>query len=122
MMATSHGTLQARALYFVRKAAADGAGASRSTAMTTRELLPSPSSPGIRMQREDEFELLCVSAGAELSAERRERIAHWNLSALDWGKFLRLAEHHGVLPLAARNLVEHGRGFPPEIERSLGSR
>jgi hypothetical protein len=92
--------------------------------MTTRELLPSPSPPSIRMQMqmEDEFELLCASAGTELSAERTERIANWNLSALDWGRFLRLAEHHGVLPLAARNLVEHGRGFPPEVERSLQSR
>ena len=36
-------------------------------------------------------------------------------------KFLRLAEHHGVLPLVARNLIEHGLGLPPEIERSLRS-
>src|ERR1019366_4101270 len=34
---------------------------------------------------------------------------------------LRLAEHHGVLPLAARNLIEHARGLPPEVERTLRS-
>jgi hypothetical protein len=72
-------------------------------------------------QREDGFDLLCALAGAELAPERIERIANWNLSALDWSEILRLAEHHGVLPLAARNLIEHGRGLPPEIERSLRS-
>jgi hypothetical protein len=30
-------------------------------------------------------------------------------------------QHHGVLPLAVRNLIESGRGLPPEIERSLRS-
>jgi Uncharacterised nucleotidyltransferase len=67
------------------------------------------------------FEFLCLLAGAELAPERIERIANWNLSALDWSEFLRLAEHHGVLPLVARNLIEHGLGLPPEIERSLRS-
>ncbi len=72
------------------------------------------------------FEFLCALAGAELAPERIERIANWNLSALDWSEVLRLAEHHGVLPLVARNLIEHGRaehgrGLPPEIERSLRS-
>jgi hypothetical protein len=67
------------------------------------------------------FEFLCALAGAELAPERIERIANWNLSALDWSEFLRLAEYHGVLPLVARNLIEHGLGLPPEIERSLRS-
>ena len=74
------------------------------------------------------FDLLCVCAlaGAELAPERIERIANSNLSALDWSEFLRLAEHHGIVPLAAHNLIEHGRaeqgrGLPPEIERSLRS-
>jgi hypothetical protein len=74
------------------------------------------------------FELLCACAlaGAELAPERIERIANWNLSALDWSEVLRLAQHHGVLPLAARNLIEDGRaeqgcGLPPEIGRSLRS-
>lgn len=67
------------------------------------------------------FEFLCALAGAELTPERIECIANWNLSALDWSEFLRLAEHHGVLPLVARNLIEQGLGLPPEIERSLKS-
>src|SRR5271157_2568842 len=84
---------------------------------------PLPTSPAwsAALQREDGFEFLCALTGAELAPERIERIANWNLSALNWGEVLRLAEHHGVLPLAARNLIEHARGLPPEIERSLRS-
>jgi len=84
---------------------------------------PLPTSPAwsAALQREDAFALLCALAGAELPPERIERIANWNLSALNWSEVLRLAEHHGVLPLAARNLIEHGRGLAPEIERSLRS-
>ena len=69
------------------------------------------------------LELLCVcaSAGAELAPERIERIASWNLAVLDWSEVLRLAEHHGVLPLAARTLIEHARGLPAEVERTLRS-
>ncbi len=72
-------------------------------------------------QRADEFSLLCALASAELVPERIERIANWNFSTLDWSELVRLAERHGVLPLAARNLIEHARGLPPEIERSLRS-
>src|SRR5260370_21635095 len=85
------------------------------------ELLPSAPMSSIATEREDVFDLLCALAGAQLALERRERVANWNCSALDWSEVLRLAEHHGVLPLAARNLIEHGRGLPPEIERSLRS-
>src|ERR1039458_6188539 len=85
------------------------------------ELLPSSPISSTAPQRADEFELLCALAGAELSPERIERIANWRLSTLDWSEVLRLAEHHGVLPLAARNLIEHARGLPPEIEHSLRS-
>jgi len=78
------------------------------------------------LQAENGFELLCALANSELSRERRARIANWNLSALDWSEVIRLAEYHGVLPLAARNLIElgrvlDGRGLPPEVERSLRS-
>ena len=72
-------------------------------------------------QRADEFEFLCALAGAELAPERIERIANWNRYALDWSEVLRLAEHHGVLPLAGRNLLEHARGLPAEVERTLRS-
>jgi hypothetical protein len=73
------------------------------------------------LQRGDAFEFLCALSGAESAPERIEHIANRNLSKLDWSEVLRLAEHHGVLPLAARNLIEHPRGLPPEIERSLRS-
>jgi len=89
--------------------------------MTMTKPLPSSPVSSTRLQKEDGFDLLCALAGAELAPERIERIANWNRSALDWSEVLRLAEHHGVLPLAARNLIEHGRGLPSEIERSLRS-
>ena len=57
----------------------------------------------------------------ELGPERVERVASLNLSLVDWNEILLLAEFHGVLPLAARNLMEHGRALPPEIERLLRS-
>jgi Uncharacterised nucleotidyltransferase len=85
------------------------------------EPLPSSPVPDTRLQRKDEFAFLCALAGVELTPERIAHIAHWNCLALDWSEVLRLAEHHGVLPLAARNLMEHARGLPPEIERSLRS-
>ncbi len=89
--------------------------------MTMTEPLSTSPASSIAPQREDGFALLCGLTGAELAPERIERIANWNLPALDWTEALRLAEHHGVLPLAARNLIEHGRRLPPEIERSLRS-
>src|SRR5208337_3254764 len=73
------------------------------------------------LQIGNEFEFLCALAGSELAPERIERIANWDLSKLDWSEVLRLAEQHGILPLAARNLIEHARGLPPEVERSLRS-
>src|ERR1700687_5720247 len=85
------------------------------------ELFPPPSVSSTRLQTQGGLELLCALASAELSPERRARIANWNLSALDWSEVLRLAEYHGVLPLAARHLIELGRSLPPEVERSLRS-
>ena len=85
------------------------------------ELLLSSPAPSSAPQRAGEFEFVCSLAGAELPPERIERIANWNRSALDWGEVLRLAEHHGVLPLAGRNLTEHARGLPAEVERTLRS-
>jgi Uncharacterised nucleotidyltransferase len=85
------------------------------------ELLPPPPVSSAAPQRTNEFALLCALSGSELTPERIEHIANWDRSALDWSEVLRVAEHHGVLPLAARNLMEHARGLPPEIERSLRS-
>lgn len=103
------------------------------------ELLSSYSKSSLAQKNENEFGLLCALAVTELTPARIERIANWNLSALDWSVFLGLAEHHGVLPLVARNLIEHcradagpadrpadpgpdrARRLPREIERSLRS-
>jgi len=84
---------------------------------------PLPSSPvsSASLQIGNEFDLLCALAGAELASERIARIANWDLSKLDWDEVLRLAEQHGVLPLAARSLIEHAHGVPLEVERSLRS-
>jgi hypothetical protein len=92
--------------------------------MKTSDHLPSPCPSSIGLRTENEFEILSVLAGATLSPERVKRIADWNFGSFDWNEFLRLAEHHGVLPLAASNLikyrsVESGCGLPPDIERSL---
>ncbi len=89
------------------------------------ELLPSSPASSAPRGRADEFEFLCALIGSEFAPQQTERVAKLNLSALDWSEFLRLAEEHGVLPLAARNLTEHARGrsveIPPEIGRSLRS-
>src|SRR5208283_3593418 len=90
------------------------------SACMTKPLPSSPVSNG-SLQIGHEFELLCALAGVDLAPERIERIANWDLSKLDWSEVLRLAEQHGVLPLAARNLIEHAHGLPPEVERSLQS-
>ena len=66
-----------------------------------------------------EFDFLCACAGVKLSSERIDRIKRWHESGLDWSELLRLAEHHGVLPLLARNLIEHVAGLPSQIEQSL---
>jgi hypothetical protein len=66
-----------------------------------------------------EFDLLCALARAELDADQKQSIANWNYAALDWSEFLRVAKNHGILALAARNLLECGRELPPEVERLL---
>jgi len=72
-------------------------------------------------QVEDGFVLLCALASAELSREQIERIANWDFSAVDWQEFIRRAEHHGVIPLAARNLIEHAPRLSDGIEATLRS-
>jgi len=59
-----------------------------------------------------EFEFLCTLATTNLSPELRLRIANWNFSSLDWPKFISQAEHHGILPLAAHNLLEIDSATP----------
>ena len=67
-----------------------------------------------------EFDLLRACAAVELSADRVHRIAHWDRN-LDWNEFSRIADHHGVLPLAAKNLPAHARGLPEQVYQSLQS-
>ena len=67
------------------------------------------------------FDLLCTLTSVQLDPQRLGRIANCNLSALDGPEILRLAEYHGVLPLVARNLIEHSCGLPSEIAASLRS-
>lgn len=57
----------------------------------------------------------------ELTAERIARVKNWRDFEIDWTEVLRLAEHHGVLPLVARNLSAHALGLPSEIEQLLRS-
>jgi hypothetical protein len=66
-----------------------------------------------------EFDFLCACAGVDLSSERIDRVKNWNEYKLNWDELLRLAEHHGVLPLVARNLIAHAHGLPLEVEQSL---
>jgi hypothetical protein len=73
-----------------------------------------------------EFALLCALAGTNLTSARRQQIADWNYSALEWNIFFQLADQHGVLPLAAHNLLEidsakPARSLPAEVESSLRS-
>jgi hypothetical protein len=66
-----------------------------------------------------EFNLLCACSGVDVVPQRRARIADATGGEPDWDELLRLAEHHGVLPLVARSLRRYGRNLPPEVERSL---
>ena len=79
------------------------------------------SAPSQREGTSKEFDLLCACSGVEISLERIGRVANCGESELDWNELLRQAEHHGVAPLLARNLLAHGRGVPPDVEQSLRS-
>jgi putative nucleotidyltransferase-like protein len=79
------------------------------------------SAPSQREPFSKEFDLLCACAGVELAPERAARIANWKESEPEWSEFLRMAEHHGILALAARNLIANARGLPLEIEHGLRS-
>ena len=86
---------------------------------STSSVLTVPSQREGRTSKE--FDLLCACSGVELSPERIDRVANCGESELDWDELLRRAEHHGVAPLLARNLLAHGRGVPANIEQSLRS-
>jgi len=84
---------------------------------------PSLLSPALSVPSEggEGFDLLCACATSQPSQAQIARIANWDRTAVDWPDFLGLAEHHGVLPLAARNLGQHAVGIPLDVERSLQS-
>lgn len=87
-------------------------------------LVPPPAS--LPLNQNSGFDLLCACARAHPGPEQIALMSDWpstgsRWNEFDWNKFLRLAEHHGVLALVARNLTGHARGLPPEIEQSLES-
>ncbi len=65
-----------------------------------------------------EFDLLCACAGVEISPQRATRIAAIT-TAVDWNELLRLAGHHGMLPLLARTLNQQNIEVPSRIRESL---
>lgn len=66
-----------------------------------------------------EFDLICALAGVDLTPVRAARAAGLVEAGVDWAAFLRMAEHHGVLPLMARNLGDHTHSVPPEVMSAL---
>lgn len=68
-----------------------------------------------------EFDFLCICACVEPGPDRLARMAGWKEFGVDWSELLRRAEHHGVLPLVARNLSTYARGLPAGVEQSLRS-
>jgi hypothetical protein len=67
-----------------------------------------------------EFDLLCAYAGVSSSSAGAARLAASSESAINLAEFLRMAEHHGVLPLVARNLLDGERCMlPSDFLRSL---
>jgi hypothetical protein len=69
--------------------------------------------------RGDAFSLLCACGGANLDEARIRVLANWSFDGFDWDDLLGLAEHHGVLSMAARNLTAHVRSLPPKIDQRL---
>ena len=82
---------------------------------------PAVSSSSPKGSSSTEFDLLCACACVEPGPDRVARIAGWKEFGVDWNELLRLAEHHGVLPLIARNLKAHAGGLPSQVEQSLQS-
>jgi hypothetical protein len=66
-----------------------------------------------------EFELVCACARVVASADGVAHSAGRISAEGDWDEVLRLAEHHSVLPLVARNLAHRGDYVPEEIKVRL---
>jgi len=83
------------------------------------EALLSPSSSTVSPASGSAFELLCACCRAKPGPKQAERLAGWQFADFHWQEFLRIAEHHGVLALMARNLLDHATTLPPEIRGTL---
>lgn len=77
--------------------------------------------PTVSPNRASGFELLCACSAAHPTPAQAARIATCQFADFDWQEFLSQAEHHGVLALAARNLLNHAPDLPPQIKTSLES-
>lgn len=80
-----------------------------------------PSVSGNGLQGSEVFEFLRQLVTVDPSPERIQRIAQSSRSDVDWSELQRSAEFHGVLPLVARNLIEHGTQLPTGVEQSFRS-
>lgn len=62
---------------------------------------------------------MCTCARVVGNAEDVAQRAGWIAAKGDWDEVLRLAEHHNVLPLVARNLATHAGSVPTETRARL---
>lgn len=67
------------------------------------------------------FDLLCACCTAHPTPAQIAHIATLQFADFDWPEFLRQAEHHGVLALAAHNLTQQADNLPHEIRGTLES-
>lgn len=65
------------------------------------------------------FDRMCDCAVTRPNAEQAGRIANWKIGEADWATFVNLAEFHGVLPLAVRNLTQFANALPDDLRPLL---
>ncbi len=71
------------------------------------------------LSSETAFKILCRLSRTVFTAEEITAVSSCSFDGTDWKKIIQLAEHHGVLPLVARNLIEYSKRLPPAIESEL---
>lgn len=81
----------------------------------------SPAESSLPLRRGDAFELMCACAHSRPDPQQVARIGDFNCLEVDWQQFLRLAGHHGVVALAAQNLIRHAPSLPPDVAPILRS-
>ena len=79
------------------------------------------SGPDRELPSSPEFDLLRACSAVELTETRLSQLANCDRQTIDWKEFIRLAEHHGVLPLVSKNLLAHAPGLHEQVARSLQS-